>query len=261
MKRIFHYFAIAAIMLAAAACELPDPDNPNGSEINKPDKPDNPDNPDTPSGPYFKLLNSLDDPVAEGQEVIFNRDASGTTFIVQTNIDDWNATASEEWCDVHTDENGNLVVLTPEYGEWNEMLPPRIGIVTVTASNGFKRTIYIIQQSSTYIDFPRLEFDNALWSKKLPLAPAGETVDVLILTNSYRWIPSTDVSWLKLDVVDISTLRVTSYPDSGSGSGRRGTVTLTVASDQTNKVSFVVVDGNPAITGIDYEYGERSDWD
>ena len=257
---------VAALSMAVCLClscgEPLKPDNPDNPD--NPSNPDNPgtsDNPDNPSGPFFDLLNGISNPVTEGQEVIFNRDATGTTFIVNTNIDDWSAEASEAWCDVSKDENGNLMVLVPEYGEWNEMLPPRISSVRVTAGTVFDRTIYIIQQSSLFINFPQLVFDQSLWSDKLPLSPAGETAEVLVYTNCYKWVPTADVSWLKLEVVDATTLRITSSANTDGNTQRRGTVTLTAASDDFIHSSFTVVDGDPSVTGSDYTYGEHSNWD
>ena len=261
-------FKCTGLLLAAVflcACPKVDPVDPSPAPDPDPTPAPGP-TPDPtpqPEEPYFKLLNSSDSsPIPNDYEIIINREPSGETLLVKTNIEDWTATSSESWCIASKDENGHLLVLVnEEYGEWNEVLPPRISQVQVKAGTVFDQTISVVQQSSTFIWVPQLPFDDALYSSKLTLSPAGESADVTVLTNCYQWIPSTEASWLTLSVTDISRLKVTSSARGASEAPRKAKVTLSVASDIARGVSFMVVDGDAAISGDDYSYGDHSDWD
>ena len=257
-KRILHTVALFLGALLLCACPEVDPAGPDG-----PDGPDEPAGPETPTGDYFRLMINLSTEVPDGYEVVFNSDATGTTFIVQTSLHDWEATAEENWCQVNKDENGNLVVLVPAYGEYRETLAPRHCSVRVKAGSLYDKSFTVVQQSYTYFNFASdLQWNQALFSNVLQMPPSGGTAMVTVVTNSWKWNSETDAGWITTRFVDASTLEVTtSARPSGQAAPRKGTVTLTNIADDFVTASFAVIDSDAVLYGDDYIYGDHSEWD
>ena len=257
-KKKLSAFALVLGALLLCACPRVDPVDPVG-----PEGPDTP-GPETPSGPYFNLLSTSDSfPIPPNHTVVYNRDATGSTFRVRTNIDDWKAVPSASWCTAHKDEQGNLVVLVEEYGDLatHETLPPRICRVSVEAGDVFRQDIVVVQQSWTFINiFP--EPGAGVYWQPVQMPPSGGFRDVTVLTNAYEWVCSSNADWLKPECIDNVTLRITADPRPASETTpRRATVTLTVKSDALNSTSFDVADGDATLEGGSYGYDDSTDWD
>lgn len=250
MNRTFFRMATAALcaalLLSLAGCEKPDKPNPNPTP--------NPDPEPKPTAPFFKA----DLPA----EWVSNVDGYGTTFGIETNIPDWTVSSDAEWCSVTKNEN-NFVIQPSRYEVKNdegaiEYVAPRVCTVTVKAGTVFNKTIKVAQQSWTFSAFLESEKNSYV----LTLSPDGETHDVLINTNVYFWQASTEADWLTLQRVDNGTLRVTSQarPESVTNP-RSAKVTLITPHDLVVLDDFTVVDGEPALSGPDYGYGDGTGWD
>lgn len=257
IRSFFRYLSVFLAAMVLCACPAVDPAGPD-----RPDNPDNPDVPPSPSRDYFRLMINLATPVPDDYEIVFNCDATGTTLIVQTDQKEWSASASESWCDTHKDENGNLVILVPSYGEYHEMLAPRSCKVRVKAGTIYDKTITVAQQSWTAFFFADdLAWDLSLFSNVLKMPPSGGSSNVTIVTNSWKWRAQSDVAWIQTKYVDPGTLKVTTSARPEGEAARKGKVTLTNISDDFVTASFMVVDSDAVLHGEDYEYGDQSDWD
>ena len=258
MKCHFPFRVLCLAMSALLLCACPDIGTQTG-----PDDPDAP-GPETPAEPFFNLLStSNSSPLPPDYTVVYNRDATGSTFLVRTNIENWKAVPSASWCTAHKDEQGNLVVLVEDYGDLatHETLPPRICTVGVEAGDVFKQDIVVVQQSWTFINiYP--EPGAVTNPRPVQIPPTGGSRDITILTNAYQWVCSSNADWLKPECIDNATLRITAEPRAASETtSRHANVTVTVKSDEFISASFEVVDADAVLEGGSYGYGDSTDWD
>ena len=245
------------------------------SGCGKPDNPDPGTNPGTnpgtdpgtdPATPFFTA--SLPD------EWVFNMDPGAMSWPVETNITDWTATSSESWCKP-TPMTDQLWLDIEDYDARDEngyerFDPPRTCTVTVKAGSVYSKTIQIVQQTHTIIYFPQKDYSREYdWIEDGPtgmtvfLSADGQTRDLLVTTNTWRWIPETDAAWLKVECVNNSTLRLTS-------TARAETVTAARSAqvkvyDKYNEYfvysTFTVEDAPATVGGEDFGYGDHTEWD
>lgn len=258
--RTWNYLSPAvllAALLTLAACDKPSQPGP----IPTPDPTPEP----TPTAPYFRA----DLPA----EFVFNVDAGVMTWPVETNITGWTATPSETWCKA-VPSNTGLRLETESYivkdDRGNvEYVAPRLCTVTVRAGTAYSKTIQVIQQTYTMISFPQQSLSaNYDWIEDGPsgmtvfLSADGQTRDLQVSSNAWRWIPETDAAWLKVECVNNSTLRLTSTARAETETSERSaTVKLYVESDALKYVTFQVQDAPATVGGDDFDYGDQTDWD
>lgn len=202
---------------------------------------------------------------------VFNRDASSTSFTLQTNLEaeDFNVTCSETWCTTQVqptakEDMKRLAVFVTEYDvrDANGIYvydPPRTATLRIKGGGVFDRTITIAQNTNVIISTPLLP--NTGFGDILYLSAAGETQEVAVTANCYRWKASTEATWLTVTQKDNMTLIVTSSERTGD-TPRSATVTIVNESDKLNdRHTFTVADKDAVLTGSDYQYGEGTDWD
>ena len=218
-----------------------------------------------PTGPYFKI--NLPD------EFLMSYNQGAASWVVDTDITDWTATSSEGWCKP-TAKAKELWLDVEDYDCRYEngayrYDPPRICTVTVKAGTVFNKTFKVVQDTHTMISFTQLTYSqNYDWildepsGMKVLLSADGQTRDLMITSNAYRWIPETEASWLKVECVNNATLRLTSTarPESET-TARRATVKLYAETDRLNTASFTVEDAPANVEGNDFSYGDHTDWD
>lgn len=257
--RVFLILATGA-MLLTVCCKKNNP----GSDTGKPDNQDNPGNPETPtpSGPYC---------IATIPEVVlFNAGGGLIGYTLKTNIGEFTVVSGDEsWCTARVDntEDENISILnisTTEYDIRDEngvyvYDPPRTTTISITGGEVFDRTFIVAQNTNVNISTPLLP--NEGFGPVLRLSADGETAEVLVNTNCYRWTPSTEANWLTVSRKDLTTLLITSTPRTDS-SPRKAAVTLTDDADSyNNRHTIIVADKDAVLTGTDYDYGEGSEWD
>lgn len=263
-KRLLNAAFLILGALLFCACPEIDPSGPDG--------PDGPDGPETPTGDYFKLMINLSTEVPDDYEVVFNTDATGTNFIVQTNQSNWAVESDAAWCTVEKNEatqheSATVVILVEDYdvrdaNGFVHNLPARECKVRVTAGNLFDKTIRVVQQGVVYFNYTAgFIWDQSLFSYVLEMNAAGEEKDAYILTNCYKWIATTDASWLTVSRIDQVTLHLESQPAAAGESPRSAKVTITDANDDFLSTTFTVRDKAGIISGHDYQYGEHMDWE
>lgn len=255
--RTFNNLLMAALLviLAVGCHKIPKPNQEQEQEQN----------PEQPKGPYFK---------AElPNEYLLSYNQGGISWPVDTNIDDWTATSDAEWCKPTAKEKElGLVVENYDCRDENgyeQYDPPRTCTVTVKAGTVFSKTIKIIQDTHTIINFPQSEMSsNYDWistgpsGMKVLLSADGQTRDIVIMSNAWRWVAETEASWLKLERIDGATLRVTSTARGESETtARSAKVKLYVESNRLNEASFTVEDAPADVNGEGYGYGDHTDWD
>lgn len=153
-------------------------------------------------------------------------DPGAVSWVVDTNIEDWTATSSESWCKPVTGSTELLLQIEAydardDNGQY-QYDPPRTCTVTVKA---------------------------------------GQTRDLVVSSNAYRWVPTTDASWLKVECVDNATLRLISAARSDSDTQPRSAVVkVYVETDQLNYETFTVLDAPASVEGNDFGYGDHTDW-
>ena len=249
--------AALVVILAVGCHKIPKPNQ--GQEQEQEQKPEQ------PKGPYFK---------AElPNEYLLSYNQGGISWPVDTNIDDWTATSDAEWCKPTAKEKElGLVVENYDCRDENgyeQYDPPRTCTVTVKAGTVFSKTIKIIQDTHTIINFPQSEMSsNYDWistgpsGMKVLLSTDGQMRDIVVMSNAWRWVPETEASWLKLERVDGATLRVTSTARGESETAARSAkVKLYVESNRLNEASFTVEDAPADVNGEGYGYGDHTDWD
>lgn len=204
-------------------------------------------------------------------EFVFNYEALGVGFVLDTNIDQFQVTSSEEWCtaevtDIPNSTNNKQLFI--EVGDYqkkdaqgyyvNEL--PRKATVTVTGGTVFSHTITIVQNSHIY--FTIRTFLYPFVNGSLVLSPDGETREVMIDTNCYSWTPKTEADWLTVKCIDNSTLSVTSKArDANDNTLRTGSVYIECDSDPYINISINVRDADSGIQGEDYDYDKPTEWD
>ena len=202
LNRCLRAVLYAALLLSLAACDKTPKPNP------APDP-----EPPAPVGPYFKA--DLPD------ECVINMDQGAVAWKVETNITDWTVSSSETWCKA-TPKADQIWLEVENYDARDEngfeaYDPPRICTVTVQAGTVFNKTIKLVQQTHTIIDFPQRTYSmNYDWILDEPsgmvvlLSADGQTRELVVQSNAYRWIPTTEASWLKVECLNNSTLKLTS---------------------------------------------------
>ena len=218
-----------------------------------------------PKGPYFKA--ELPD------EYLLSYNQGGISWPVDTDITDWTATSDADWCKP-TAKAKELWLDVEDYdcrdeNGYESYDPPRTCTVTVKAGTVFGKTIKIIQDTHTIITFPQMELNSQYdWitvnseGMTVHLSPDGETRDIAVMSNAYRWTPSTEADWLTVTRIDGATLRITSKArDASVTVPRSAKVQLAATSDLINNASFKVEDAPASVAGHDLDYGDHTDWD
>lgn len=221
--------------------------------------------PPVPTGPYFKA--DLPD------EYLMSFNQGAVSWPVDTDITDWTATSDADWCKP-TAKAKELWLDVEDYDcrDENDAYkydPPRICTVTVKAGTVFSKTIKIVQDTHTFISFTQLRYSlNYDWildepsGMKVLLSADGQTRDLMISSNAYRWVPETEATWLKVKCVDNATLRLTSTARADTETApRSATVKLYVETDRLNTANFTVEDAPASVEGNDFSYGDHTDWD
>ena len=250
------YLVLAAMLLIMPGCQkTPKPGQEQGQEQQQ----------EQQKGPYFKI--ELPD------EFVMNYNQGSASWVVDTNISDWTVESDASWCKP-TAKTNELWLDVEDYDCRYEngayrYDPPRTCTVTVKAGTVYNKTFKVIQQTHTIISFTQLTYSqNYDWildepsGMKVLLSADGQTRDLMITTNAYRWIPETDASWLKAECVNNATLRLTSTarPESET-TARSAKVKLYVESDHLNYETFTVMDAPANVEGNDFPYGDHTDWD
>ena len=256
MRTLQKYLLPALLLLLLSGCgKAPKPSPDPGTDPTP-----------TPSGPYFRA--DLPD------ERVSNVDPDIAIWPVETDIKDWTATSSETWCRTTTSAT-ELRLDIDEYKVRNaydngwEYAQPRTCTVTVKAGTVFSKTIRIVQQTYTIITFPQQSLSSRYdWIQDGPegmavlLSSDGDTRDVMVSSNSWRWVPETDAGWLKAEYVNGSTLRLTSTARAQSETASRSTQVKVY--DQNNLLqysTFTVKDAPANVGGEDFDYGDHTGWD
>ena len=112
--------------------------------------------PPAPKGPYFKA--ELPD------EYLLSYNQGGISWPVDTDITDWTATPDAEWCK-WTPKEKELGLVVEDYdcrdeNGYESYDPPRTCTVTVKAGTVYSKTIKIIQDTHTIINFPQSEMSS-----------------------------------------------------------------------------------------------------
>lgn len=253
-KRFLCLAALASGFLSLCACtEIDRPDDGTaGTET-----------PGTPAGDYFRLMINLSTEVPDNHEVVFNTDATGTNFIVQTNLESWDISSDAEWCRVEKTEEtpsslATAVILVDDY----DGVAARICSVRVKAGTLFDKTIRVVQQGNVFFYYTDdFTWNLSLFSYVLGISSAGEEKDAHIITNCYRWVPTCDASWLTVSRKDQVTLHLISQPASAGEGTRSAKVTITDTNDDFKSISFTVMDNDGLLSGYDYDYDDTEPWD
>lgn len=251
-----------AATLLLMACGPVDPDKPSGSQTT-PTTPTTPTGPETP--PETQEAYCTTDMPAEW---VFSRQASSTTFQLETNIESFSIKVNDSWCsaqvqDAGTGKQKKLVVNVQEYDARKEdgsysCDPPRKTTFSITGGGVFDRTLTVIQNTHVEFSLPSLQYIG--YDFYLFVEADDVSVDVPVSVNCYSWSAKTDATWLTVSCKDHSTLTVRSSARA-YGAARQGLVTVFDEADQRNNFTFVVADKDATLTGNDYDYGDGSEWD
>lgn len=259
LNHLLRALLCASLLLSAVACDKPLKPDPT------PGPTPGPDPEPKPAAPFFRA----DLPA----EFVFNVDAGVMDWPVETNISDWTATSSDTWCKATPSQTG-LRLETENYivmgdGENVEYVAPRVCTVTVQAGTTFSKTIQIVQQTYTAINFPQHElYTNYDWILSGPegitvlLSADGQTRELVVNSNAWLWVPETDAAWLQVTCVDNKTLRLTSTarPESETAP-RSATVKVYDKNNEPVFRTFRVADAPATVGGDDFDYGDHTDWD
>lgn len=255
--RICNNLLLAAlVILALAACQKkPQPGQEQGQEQQQ----------EQPKGPYFKI--ELPD------EFLMSYNQGSASWVVDTNISDWTVESDASWCKP-TAKTNELWLDVEDYdcrdeNGYERYDPPRTCMVTVKAGTTYGKTFKVVQDTHTFISFTQLRYSlNYDWildepsGMKVLLSADGQTRDLMISSNAYRWVPETEATWLKVKCVDNATLRLTSTARADTETApRSATVKLYVETDQLNYATFTVEDAPANVEGNDFHYGDHTDWD
>ena len=216
-----------------------------------------------PAQDYFTLKN------LSGKEtdlVLMSREGGQTSLMFNTSLQsgEWNLEVEEaDWCKVYLD--GSLIRMEAEpYGEKYEYLYPRTCKVTIKSSKLPDVSFTLAQES--YQILRTLNYISSY-----TLSPSGAPLDVFIYTNYYQWKVRNNSDWFTVEQPDRMTLRVRATPkQEGDTQVRTGSVTLysaawpeedleTIYWNKTVKINFS--DGDPDLSGEDYNYGDNKNWD
>ena len=216
-----------------------------------------------PAQDYFTLK------TLSGKEtdlVLMSREGGQTSLMFNTSLQsgEWNLEVEEaDWCKVYLD--GSLIRMEAEpYGEKYEYLYPRTCKATIKSSKLPDVSFTLAQES--YQILRTLNYISSY-----TLSPSGAPLDVFIYTNYYQWKVRNNSDWFTVEQPDRMTLRVRATPkQEGDTQVRTGSVTLysaawseedleTIYWNKTVKINFS--DGDPDLSGEDYNYGDNKNWD
>ena len=270
MKRILH-LSLAALLIALwPACNPPqeDTDNP-GTEVVDPEDPENPEDPEEPEDPEDPenpgTKDYLNVTCIQGEKYnnlwIASYTGGRCSYNVQTNLPDWKYECTVSWCKVTL----QATILTLEfepYGTQYDYLYPRSGEVTIEAGNLDPYVITIAQESGTRIG-------TYSGVNQVYVSPSGAPLDVFINTTYYRWKVTNKADWLKAEQPDNATLRLSVTPRAEGTAPRSAKLTLTSASlaeedfdAYWDKLYYLYVfESDTDMSGEDFDYGDKQDWD
>ena len=148
---------------------------------------------------------------------------SYSTLRVTTNADEWEAsvTGGADWCELMEDAN-NAIVYTKAY---SNTTTPRECTITFTAGS-LQKTVRVIQLPNMTLT---LNHDT------LRMDPAGETRNVLVLTNQSSWEFSMTPEMAEWCTVAASGNTLTVTTGANNGSARDGEIAVTVGEPGTEK--------------------------
>ena len=263
MKRILH-LGLAAILIALwPACNPPqqDPENP-GTEVVDPENP-NPQDP--PAEYYFKMVSGYNQ--AEVPDTpVFNHRGGGVFYLidVESNVEGWTAKGGADWCSINAyagGKKGQINLYVHPYQVSGIAYPyPRTCTMTIQAPGVFDKTLVIGQESeSTYL------YTAPNQQTQYTLPASGATVDIPVLTNLVDWKIINETGWIKAEKINRITLRVSVVP-ANTPQPRSGKITLmSIANGQVGsydtpwEINFT--EGEPDVSGDDYDYGDGIEWD
>ena len=216
-----------------------------------------------PAQDYFTLTTLWG---KETDLVLMSREGGQSSLMFNTSLQsgEWNLEVEEaDWCKVYLDES--LIRMEAEpYGEKYEYLYPRTCKVTIKSSKLPDVSFTLAQES--YQILRTLNYKSSY-----TLSPSGAPLDVFIYTNYYQWKVRNNSDWFTVEQPDRMTLRVRATPkQEGDTQVRKGSVTLysaawaeedleTIYWNKTVKIDFS--DGDPDLSGEDYDYGDNKNWD
>lgn len=198
--------------------------------------------------------------------VLMSREGGQSSLMFNTSLksDEWNLEVEEaDWCKVYWD--GSLIRMEVDpYGEQYEYLYPRSCKVSIKSSKLSDVSFTLAQESDT-------ELRTLYYINQFQLPPSGTPLDIFIFTNFYQWKVKNDSDWFTAEQPDRMTLRVRATPkQEGDTQVRTGSVTLYSAAWSEEDLEYIYwnqivklyfSDGDPDLSGEDYEYGDKQDWD
>ena len=198
--------------------------------------------------------------------VLMSREGGRQELMVSTSLKpaEWSLEGGNEtWCKVYWD--GSLIRMEVDpYGEQYEYLYPRSCKVSIKSSKLSNVSFTLAQESDT-------ELHTLYYRNQFQLSPSGTPLDIFIFTNFYQWKVKNDSDWFTAEQPDRMTLRVRATPkQEGDTQIRNGSVTLYSAAWAEEDLEYIYwsqivklyfSDGDPDLSGEDYEYGDKQDWD
>jgi len=225
-------------------------------------KPGTDDQSEDTSTPTFVIKTLSGD---ETDFMLFSQSGGNNALMVQTTLkdDEWSVEGGDSWCRV-VKEDGLIRLTVDPYGESNERLYPRSCTFLVKSKLFNEKTITVVQEGDTYITtIPNLQ--------KFTLSPSGTPLDIFIDTNFYEWKVKNDNEWFTVEQPDRMTLRVKAQPKAdGDDTVRSGSIILYSAAwpEEDLEIRFgsrivrlYFQDGDPGLSGEDFNYGDKHDWD
>ncbi len=238
-----------------------------------PEKPDSPDNPDNPSGPdtpaqtYFTIRTSEEE---DPSMLLLSRGTDKVLTVrtnAKTNTEDWTFSATADWCHAAVSYTDNLVeshiaVSGDNWGGEDEYLWPRTCELTINIPGLYNKTLKVVQESNVYLRLYN-------YQNRGTVPPSGATAEFFVDTNLYDWQIENSLTWLKAVKKDHMTLQLSVVPRTDPNEPSRwGDIYLYSTkynhhpeSWEGPMVTFRAIEGNPDISGEDYEYGEEHSWD
>lgn len=198
--------------------------------------------------------------------VLMSREGGLQELMVSTSLkpSEWSLEGGDEtWCKVYWD--GSLIRIEVDpYGGWGDIFYPRSCKVSIKSDKLSDVSFTLAQESDT-------ELRTLHYRNQFQLPPSGAPLDIFIYTNYYQWKVKNNSDWFTVEQPNCMTLRVKATPKQyGDTQIRQGSVTLYSAAwaeedlesiywNQTVKLNFS--DGDPDLSGEDYNYGDHQNWD
>ena len=271
MKRILFFgFAVLFITLVSTCTPPSENQDQDETEVDNPDNPENPDGPDNPENPenpdaYFKMVSGYNG--SEMTDVlVFNHRGECIYYLidVETNVKDWTVEGGSDWCRISyyaVGKGGQINLFVEPYNDpMYSALYPRTCTMTVKAPGLADRTFTIGQESeNTYI------YTAPNQQTEFTLPASGAAVEVTVITNLVDWKVVNDTDWVKTEIVNRYTLRLSVIP-ADSPKQRQGKITLmSVANGLSTSYDLpwelTIKEGSPDVTGDDYIYDEGYQWE